>query len=190
MAKSPPPDQSEYDEKPGWVRSVLDEYEGPLLRYAARITGDVERARDVVQETFLQLCQLESNSMNGRLAPWLYTVCRRKALDVRRKESRMQIISDEQMQSNASTEHDPAEMVERGEGSQRVQNVLTKLPQNQQEVIQLRFQSGLNYQEIAAVTNLTVSNVGYLIHTAIKAIRKEMGEPQSEPRARATGASD
>lgn len=175
MAHGPPPEKNERYVKSSWIRSTLDEFEGPLLRYAARITGDVERARDVVQETFLSLCRLEVNSMNGRLAPWLYTVCRRKALDVRRKESRMQIISDEQLSASESHDSDPAELVERGEGSRRVQDMLAKLPPNQQEVIQLRFQSGLSYKEIAAVTKLSVSNVGYLIHAAIKTIRNEMG---------------
>ena len=40
-----------------WMQGVLAEYEGPLTRYAARITGDAELARDVVQEVFLRLCR-------------------------------------------------------------------------------------------------------------------------------------
>ncbi len=40
-----------------WLRGVLAEYERPLVAYAARITGDVESARDVVQEVFLRLCR-------------------------------------------------------------------------------------------------------------------------------------
>ena len=39
-----------------WVPSVLAEYEQALTRYAAHITGDIERAREVVQDTFLKLC--------------------------------------------------------------------------------------------------------------------------------------
>ena len=82
-------------EHPARVRSALLEFEGPLLRYAQRITGDVERARDVVQETFLRLWKLfgteaeSAGELDGRLPQWLFTVCRNLALDVRRKEQRM-----------------------------------------------------------------------------------------------------
>ncbi len=38
-----------------WIRSVLREHEAPLLRYALRLTGDAESARDIVQETFMRV---------------------------------------------------------------------------------------------------------------------------------------
>jgi DNA-directed RNA polymerase specialized sigma24 family protein len=71
------------------VRSALERFEGPLTRYAASITGDIERARDVVQDTFVRLCDEEPGRLNGCLAQWLFTVCRNRALDVQRKEQRM-----------------------------------------------------------------------------------------------------
>ena len=40
-----------------WVPAVLAEYEQPLTRYAVHITGDIEQAREVVQDTFLKLCR-------------------------------------------------------------------------------------------------------------------------------------
>ena len=51
--------------------------------------------------------------------------------------------------------------------------MLAGLPDNQQEVVRLKFQDGLSYKEIAGVTGLTVSNVGFLIHTAIHTLRRE-----------------
>ncbi len=37
------------------VQSALEQYEGPLTRYALRLTGNLETAQDVVQDTFLRL---------------------------------------------------------------------------------------------------------------------------------------
>ena len=54
-------------------------------------------------------------------------------------------------------------------------DLLERLPHNQQEVIRLKFQQGLSYKEIAAITELSASNVGYLIHTAVKKLRAELG---------------
>jgi RNA polymerase sigma-70 factor (ECF subfamily) len=45
------------------------------------------------------------------------------------------------------------------------------LPENQREVVRLKFQNGMSYKEIATVTELTVSNVGFLIHTALATLR-------------------
>ena len=56
----------------------MDRYEGQLVRYAARITGDVERGRDVVQDAFLRLCREDRAKVDGHLAEWLFTVCRRR----------------------------------------------------------------------------------------------------------------
>src|SRR5436189_2042695 len=73
-----------------WIRQAVDRFEGPLTLYAARLLGgDVERARDVVQDTFLRLWESDRASVDGHLAQWLYRVCRNRALDVRRKERRM-----------------------------------------------------------------------------------------------------
>ena len=52
--------------------------------------------------------------------------------------------------------------------------IIETLPKNQREVIYLKFQCDLSYKEISSVTNLSVSNVGFLIHTAVRAIRKQI----------------
>ena len=48
------------------------------------------------------------------------------------------------------------------------------LPKNQREVVYLKFQCDLSYKEISEVTKLSVGNVGLLLHTALKAIRKQV----------------
>jgi RNA polymerase sigma-70 factor (ECF subfamily) len=55
-----------------------------------------------------------------------------------------------------------------------VLDILGTLPANQQEVIRLKFQADLSYLEISQVTSLSVSNVGFLIHTGIKTIREKV----------------
>ena len=58
----------------------------------------------------------------------------------------------------------------------RVAEAVALLPDNQQEVIRLRFTDGLSYKEIAEVTKLSVSNVGYLIHMGVKTLRERLKE--------------
>jgi RNA polymerase sigma factor (sigma-70 family) len=160
--------------KAAWVQEALRQYEGPLIRYATQITNDLDRARDVVQDTFIRLCAQERSRVEGCLAQWLFTVCRNRALDVQRKERRMVLAKDLEIENRESAEPSPSAAVEQREELGEILQLLALLPPNQQEVIRLKFQNGLSYQEISHVTNLTVSNVGFLIHTAIKSIRHQL----------------
>jgi RNA polymerase sigma factor (sigma-70 family) len=157
-----------------WVRGILVQYEGDLTRYARRIVGDDERARDVVQETFLKLCHENRHELDGHLVEWLYTVCRNKALDVRRKEQRMTTLTDETFTLRESPELPPAFLAERRDSADQILLLLDRLPANQQETIRLKFQNGLSYREIAEVTGLSISHVGVLIHTGLKTVRAKL----------------
>jgi len=157
-----------------WVPSVMADYEKPLTRYAAHITGDIEQAREVVQDTFLKLCRQKPAQIRGHLAQWLYTVCRNRALDVLRKERRMTGISNAQLQLQAHSGPEVSTTMEKEEQLADVLDILGTLPANQQEVIRLKFQADLSYLEISQVTSLSVSNVGFLIHTGIKTIREKV----------------
>jgi RNA polymerase sigma factor (sigma-70 family) len=157
-----------------WISSVLAEFEQPLTRYAAHITGDIERAREVVQDTFLRLCRQKPAQISSHLAQWLYTVCRNRALDVLRKERRMTGISDARLELQTRLEPEASTALEKEEQLADVLNILRTLPANQQEVIQLKFQGDLSYMEISQITNLSVSNVGFLIHTGLKTIRERV----------------
>src|SRR5438093_1886732 len=95
-----------------WVRQAVDRYAGPLIRYAALITGDLEDARDVVQDTFVRLCEEESGRVNSHLAQWLFKVCRNRALDVQRKESRRKSLTEAGMGLHTSSDPSPASQAE------------------------------------------------------------------------------
>jgi RNA polymerase sigma factor (sigma-70 family) len=160
--------------KAEWVRAALREHEGPLTRYAAQITGDPERARDVVQDTFVRLWAEEPARLNGRLTQWLFTVCRNRALDLRRKENRMTPLTDMELETREGVEPSPSTVVERRESAGQLLKLLDTLPPNQREVVRLKFQNDLSYQEISHITNLSVSNVGFLLHTALKTLRQRI----------------
>ena len=166
--------KSERTSQTEWVRAAVERHAGPLTRYAGGILGRVDQAPDVVQETFMRLCAEDPARLEGRLAEWLFTVCRNRALDVLRKEGRMRAWNDDELASQPSPEPSPAAAAERRETTAAAMSALAALPRNQQEVVRLKFQSGLSYEEISRVTHLTVGNVGFLIHTALKSVRKQL----------------
>jgi len=158
-----------------WVLEAFDRFEKPLILYATRLLGDPERARDVVQDTFLKLCKQPREEIQDRLGEWLFSVCRNRAVDVMRKEKRMSFLSDERAMICASTEPDPAELTAERDAAQQAMDLLNSLPANQQEVIRLKFQHGFSYRDISQITGHSVSNVGFLIHTGMKTLQKRLG---------------
>ena len=155
-----------------WILSAVAQHERPLTLYAARLLNDVDRARDVVQDTFLKLWQADRAKVDGHLAKWLYTVCRNHALDVRRREHRMTTLDGREA---GLTDPGPPRETS-GEKSIGVLEIMAELPERQQEAVRLKFQGGLSYGEIAQVMNTTVNNVGVMLHTAIKNIRQRLPE--------------
>ena len=158
------------------VELAQSEFQGPLTGYAAGLLGgDWERARDVVQDTFIKLHKQDPDLIKGKLKSWLYTVCRNRAIDVLRKENPMLTSAGEAFENLDDNTPTPAERAVSKERHAEVLRYLDRLPPNQKEVIRLKFQGDLSYKEIAEVTGLSVSNVGFLIHTGIKRLRTLMG---------------
>jgi RNA polymerase sigma factor (sigma-70 family) len=157
------------DNRAQWIAEALARHEAPLLRFATKLLrGDGERARDVVQETFLQLCREDRATVEDHLAAWLYRVCRNRALDLHRKDARVEI------EQTRETVPDPSELIARREDTDHIKRALETLPENQQEVVSLRFQGGLSYKEISEITGHSVTNVGFMLHAAVKAIRAQL----------------
>jgi RNA polymerase sigma factor (sigma-70 family) len=160
--------------KADWVRAALQQYERSLIRYAARITGNVELARDVVQDTFLRLCETDRVKVDGHLAAWLYTVCRNRALDVRKKEDRMDSLQDGHADSVQSGDPEPSAVAAGNETYGMVLEAVSTLPENQQEAFRLKFQDEMTYREISQVMGISLGMVSRLVATALSDLREQL----------------
>lgn len=166
-----------------FVSNAVAAHQAALLRYATRLLGDTERARDVVQDTFVRLMAASRAEVETHLAEWLFTVCRHRAVDVLRKEGRMSRLGDSAEAGSGVVAEDaalwtageprPGQALEAAETRAALLGLIERLPANQQEVIRLKFQTGFSYKEISRITELSVSNVGFLIHTAVQRLRAE-----------------
>ncbi|MFZ4682570.1 MAG: RNA polymerase sigma factor [Terrimicrobiaceae bacterium] len=151
------------------IDHALQRYERPLISYAKEITGDLESARDAVQETFLRLSKQDVNALEPRLAPWLFFVCRNCALDHCRKIVRFsQDAIDEEQPSEDPT---PAAEAVASEDGARLRQLVARLPQQQRELVKLKFEGGLSYKEMSETLRISVSHVGVQLHEAIQTLR-------------------
>ena len=147
---------------------IVHRFEIPLLQYARRITGDREQARDVVQETFIRFQRNGALRREDEPATWLFTVCR--------KERRMTYVDEEVIEARESEQPMPFDQLEQKEATGFLLRIVGTLPPRQQEVIQLKFQNDLSYQQIAEIMQTTANNVGVLLHTALKTLRERYAQ--------------
>lgn len=157
----------------GFLERTFAAQQAPLTRYAARLLDDPDRARDVVQDTFVKLMAQPSATVDGHAVEWLFTVCRHRALDVLRKEGRMKRFAEGEVERLSAGGPRPGHALEQAELHAALLRMIGRLPPNQQEVVRLKFQNGFSYKEIARITELSMGNVGFLIHTAVARLRTE-----------------
>ncbi len=161
---------------PPWIRNAIQRHESSLLRYAQHFVHNLETARDIVQDTFLQLCRHPDDDIESRVAQWLFTVCRNRAIDICRQEGRMKLDSEMSLTEQVDPVPEPIAIAERSEAVAGLSHQISRLPDNQQEVLRLKFQADLSYQQIAEVTGLSPSNVGFLLHSAIARLRVRLSD--------------
>ena len=163
--------ENSHEHAENFVQTAVVDYQLPLTRYAARLVGDPDRARDIVQDTFVKLMAQPPDVVDGHLAEWLFTVCRHRALDVLRKERRVMRFAEGQAERVTAADPRPGRELEHAETHAAILRLIEHLPPNQQEVVRLKFQNGFSYKEISRITALSVTNVGFLIHTAVARLR-------------------
>ncbi len=155
---------------PEVIESLVQQHERSLLAYAGKMLGnDWAAAQDAVQETFLRLCREDRQKIESRVTAWLFTVCRSRVIDMQRTNRSTPVDTSEI--PIADSKPDPAEVASDVEQKTNLAEVVDQLTPRQQEVLRLRIQAGLSYREIAEVTGLTVSNVGFHLHAAVRSLR-------------------
>jgi RNA polymerase sigma factor (sigma-70 family) len=178
MSTEPPTSRAPTHEASDFLTRLVAEQQAPLIRYASRLLDDPERARDVVQDTFVRLMAQPPAAIDGHAVEWLFTVCRHRALDVMRKEGRMKRFAEGEVERVTAADPRPGRTLEEAETQAAILRLIDRLPPNQQEVVRLKFQNGFSYKEISRITALSVTNVGFLIHTAVTRLRTEFAAQQ------------
>ncbi len=158
-----------------WVLTALTRFERPLIRFAHNLCGDWEQARDAVQDTFLRLTKSGKPPRDGdveSLAPWLFTCCRHRIIDWQRKNKRIAPMDTLMLENLPETAAGPDTALEAKDTATQLRTLVRHLPPDQQAVIKLKFEAGLSYKEIAAATGHTTGTVGWMLHTAVAALRR------------------
>jgi len=155
---------------PQSLAEAFTELREPVSRYLLALGLAPPEAEEVVQETFLRLCQhLDAKGPQDNMRGWVFRVAHNLARDEYRRKQRRPA---EQLDIEKASGDTPEQQLLADERTKRLEAALSKLPVHQQECLHLRAE-GLRYREIAEVLNAGVSTVGDWIQQALKTLAKE-----------------
>jgi RNA polymerase sigma factor (sigma-70 family) len=155
---------------PSSLIRLFETEEGPLLHFALGLVGRRSVAEELVQEAFLRLHQVREEVENPRA--WLYRSVRNLAINHLRDHRKETDLEDA---DRTSTEADlPAQKMGRQEAIGLVRMLLAELPESDRDLIRLKYQEDLKYQDIGQRTGINVGNVGYRLHHLLKGLAESL----------------
>lgn len=143
-------------------------YRDWVTALASRLTGDSDAALDVLQETFLYfLRKFPGFQLRANFKTFLYPAVRNLSIAARRKAVRYQAGAGdpEHLEGLAAPADDAV--------ASDLQFVLARLPEEQREIVLLRFVDGLSLAEIAEATDIPLGTVKSRLHHALQTLRED-----------------
>ena len=166
---------------------LVSRWEDPLYRFVSRMVDRPDDARDVCQETFLRILRRSDAFREGaRFSTWMYQIalnlCRDRARR-RKRWGRVVVGSTTPLSDDAppresaapeTADTHPGTALEAAERRRAVQRALTRLPNDQREVLLLKEYVGLKFREIAEVLEVPESTVKSRMYAALDAMRASL----------------
>lgn len=161
--------------------ALYEQYYTPLFRYVLARTGDAEAAEDITQSTFMKLFQrLEKVGEPVHLG-YFYAAARNGVVDYYRKKGNQPVeASEEMLDAMPDPQVDVEAEVSNKISFEVLHNAINRLPEEQREVVLLRYIEGLNGRETAEALGKTEESTRQLQTRAVKNLRKLMGNYDEE----------
>ncbi len=156
---------------------LMDLYWPELVRYASSQLRDVELARDVVQEAFIQIWERRRAwRPRGSARAYLYRIVRHQVIDEKRKMGVRKRWLERQEHVDAPRPATPAEVLEAKILADAFERAVASLPERRREVFELVFQRGLGHAEAASVIGVSVPTVANQMSAALRTVRRAVKE--------------
>lgn len=150
-------------------------YLTPLYRYLYRRLGNEKDAEDLTAQVFTEALEgLCNYRERGRFASWLFTIARRRLVDLYRQ--RVPAALDDLPDGAPGLQA----ALEQGETYSHLSRLLRELDEDQRELLRLRFSAGLEFAEIAAILGRSTGAVKMSFYRTIEWLRSHWESDHEE----------
>lgn len=158
-------------------RALFDHFAPRLKSYliSLGLTGD--RAEEIAQDVMVTLWQkaAQFNPEKAKVSTWIFRIARNRHIDLIRKQKYPEVNADDHTGNMVAPEKTD-EPLEGAQTANLIKLAMSKLKNNQQDVIKLSFFEELSHSEIAERLDLPLGTVKSRIRTAFQTLRREIGE--------------
>ena len=158
-------------------RIVFDLYSSKLYAFSYRFLKEKEPCQEVVQEVFLNLWINRAKlDTQYPIAPYLYTITRRLTLNVLRHVATSQSAMDKMWLNVKKVSNETEEEVFLEDLSRFTEQVLSKMPKQQQLIFRMSRHQELSYDEIAEELDISRNTVKNHLVAALKTLRTQLNK--------------
>ena len=148
------------------INHLIDELEGRLLRYASQILPDYPAAQTAVQNAYIRLIRRKREKPEARIihpGPWLLRAVRNLSFDALKSSGKKEYFN-----SFSSPDAEPAQ----SDDICMMRELIRSLSPAEQEILSLRFEQKLRYEQIAQIMDMSLNNATLLLHQTIVKLKK------------------
>ena len=162
------------------ISELIERHSQRVRSYIGMMVRNDEVADDIFQETFIKAVKVIDEGRytdTGKFLSWVLRIAHNRVLDhFRREKSSRQINETEARYDMIGTlriaEPNTEDEMVQGEIEQTIRNLIDSLPEEQQEVVRLRYYSKLSFQEIADETDVSINTALGRMRYALINLRK------------------
>ncbi len=159
--------------------ALYQRYASGIFAYFYKQTASRDDAEDLLLEVFLAAMERSNlaNMHEEERKAWLWTVARNKAADYYRRMTRHPSVNLKQVETSLYIDEsqEPEQITLKHEEYARLRSTIARLPEQQRDVLQLRFAHGLSCAEIATVLEKKEGAVRMQLSRALKFLRSIYG---------------
>lgn len=164
------------------IMTLINMYGDAMLRTSLAISGDLQIAEEIVQDTFLKVCQkIHTFQNHSSLKTWIMRICINKAKNRSRNKWVNRIIplpTEYNEIAAAKTEDNPEQWLIKNENSDEILKILQQLPIKYREIIILYYLENMTIKEISSLLQQSPGTIKSKLHrgrTMLKAKLLDMG---------------
>ena len=163
------------DSKDEAFTRLVQEYKERIYWHIRKIVLDHDDANDVVQNTFIKVhLNIENFNENSTLFKWMYRIATNEALNfIKSKAKKIGLKNEEWIEAIADNlEADP--FFDGDEAALVLQKEISKLPEKQRVVFNMKYFDGMNYDSISEILDTSVGALKASYHHAVKKIKTKL----------------
>lgn len=161
---------------------LYEEFLPKVFRYVRYRVNNTHVTEDLTSTVFEKaLTNFEKFSRDkASFSTWIFAIARNVVIDHYRVQGRRRTVSLEEAEIEvASNELPPDEALVRMEEREKLHACVSRLSDEEQEIISLKFGSELNNRQIAKMLGLSESNVGTRLYRAVRKVRDSFQETEN-----------